>query len=387
MHRLIFPTLLSFVMVALVGCGSSETEPDANGNANGAANGDAGAALDANTQDRTTETGAKRYETPQAAYEAFVEAMNGNDGKRAAMLLSADSQSMMAAGMMLGASFSTGGEEDKEKSLKDLLERYGIDLDAEPAPGAEVGGPEALIEPIKDRPAFIGEIMSWMDENGDGDSGFPDMRELSEVSIEGETARGSVSTDRGPQPIEFQLVDGSWLVHLPMGGPPEEGDPGDFDPDSVPPGDDDQAADDGTPGLGTLWIGDKTYKLQQATAYRSELFGDPCTVVLLTARPISERQMSQLKKMLEEEGNDDAFFVRGPNVRLTLDESGELMSLFAWADNLSISSSGGDNLAVNVDISGDRISGTAKMSEPEEIGESTYRFVVKFDVELMATVD
>ena len=69
-------------------------------------------------------------------------------------------------------------------------------------------------------------------------------------------------------------------------------------------------------------------------------------------------------------------------LKLTVGESGELVSLFAWAENLSINGSEGAELAMT--RSGDRLRGTASMAEPGEIFDSTYRFEVEFDTEVVS---
>lgn len=46
---------------------------------------------------------------------------------------------------------------------------------------------------------------------------------------------------------------------------------------------------------------------------------------------------------------DRATLVGGPNLKLTLDESGQLVRLFAWADNLSINEDEGTAVTARVD--------------------------------------
>lgn len=374
MYRLTYAALLSFAIVSLTGCGGGDATDESSSPTSVPSTGSSSTST---TKQAAAPTAAPSYDTPQAAFDALSKAAKNNDWKTATSLLTPESQSMMAAGMMLGASFMTMGDEAKQKDLEQLLKKHGVDMDEEPSDEDPEAGPEALTRNIKDLPTFVGEINEWMQKNGEGaDSGFPEMGELGEVTIDGDTASATVDTEMGPQPIEFRRVDGNWLIHLPMDGPP----PGDMELELEP------IEDDGTPGLGTLMIGEKPFKLRQATAYKSKFFDDPCTVVLLTARPLTERQLSELKDTLKQEGNDDAFFPFVPHVKLALDESGELMSLFVWADNLSINS-GSSDVVLDVEQSENRISGTAQIPEPTEALDTTYRFDATFDVELMSIED
>jgi len=383
MRRLMLPTLLIFVMTALPGCGGGESsKPAADKTKN---SGSPSAKNESNQPDA-----AAVYETPQAAFDAFKKATKDDDWKVAAALMSPESQSMIAAGFTIGASFMTMADEEKGKELKKLLAKHGVDLEAEPEPGDEPAGPEALTAPIKDLPAFIGEIVAWMDKQKDGaDKGFPEMGELGEVSVDGESATASVSTERGPQPIEFRRVNGSWLIHLPMPKRPQAGDLPKFDPDApTPPKSDEPEADDGTPGLGTFHIDDKPYKLRHATAYPSKFFGDPCTVVLLTSSALEERDLQDLTQSLKDDGNDGAFFPLTPHVKLSFDnESHELVSMFIWADNNSLSTSGSENFVAKFESADGKIKGAVKTSSPQDIGNSTIQLEANFDVELMTVAD
>ena len=358
MPRLLLLTLLSFVMATVCGCGGD-------------------AATSSSPSQENAAPASRQFDTPEAVYVAMVEATKNKDYKTMAELSTPDTQALMAGGMIFGAGFMTIEDENKEKELKELLGRHGIDMDDEAEPPADMSPEEAMkamVEPVEDLPTFIDEIMTWMDKNSDDDSGgFAELGELGEVTVDGDSASAGGETDQGPQPIEFRKLDGSWRVHLPMDGPGG----GDMPPELGL----EEPEDDGTPGLGTLWYGDKAVKLQHAMAYKSKFFDDPCTVVLLTARPTSERDLNNLKKMLTEEGNDDAFFARGPHVKLSLDENGELMFMFAWIDNMSINSNSG--VEVDIQIEGDRVQGSADMPEAQEIADEEYRFEATFDVELM----
>ncbi len=228
--------------------------------------------------------------TPQAAYAAFKKAALAQDWGTAAGLLSDESQDMLAASMMLGASFMTMGTPEKEKSLEKLLARHGMNLDDEPQGPAN--GPGDLVAEVKDKQAFIRDISAWIAKHGD-DEGMPlaSLGELSNLETDGDHATATADTENGPQPIEFVNNGGSWRLHLPMDGP-EQG-PGanedfssyeDADAEAAAMADDD--AEHG-PRVGTLTVDGRDYALRHGLAYKSTFFDDPCTVVLLTARPRS----------------------------------------------------------------------------------------------------
>jgi hypothetical protein len=277
---------------------------------------------------------------------------------------------MMTIGLVLSASFMTMEDEGKQKSLDALFRKHISDWDEESDPTDTGEGIEAVVESIDDMPGFVRELSAWMAANGgDDESGFQELGELGEVTISGDRASALVETEEGPQPVEFHNIDGAWRIHMPG---PEEGMAG-----GAPA----PIEDDGTPGLGSLWIDDRPYKLRDVVAYRSKFFDDPVTVLLFTERKVTDSQLGKLKAMLAADGGDDQFFISGPNVKLTIDESGELVSLFAWAENLSINGSQG--VVLDHTTSGDRIRGTASMPEPGEIFDSSYRFAVEFDTALV----
>ncbi len=364
MFRLVLSSFLSIAVATIVGCGSEDPEPSATS--------DSTSSEAPETKVSTTsEKKAATFDTPKAAFDAFVQASKAGEWPKVINVLSQESQTMFTASMVMDASFSTT-DKAKQESLDQLLKKHGIDVNAEPEPGDENAGPESLIKSVKDLPALVSELSKWMSENADdSDSGFMEVGELGEVTIDGDIATAQVDSERGMRPIEFRKVDGSWVVHLPK--------PGRGEPESVS---DSATEDDGTPGIGTLWIGDEAYKLREATAYRSKFFDDPCTVVLLTARKMSPKQLEGLKKMLAKDGNDDSYFARGPHVKLTLDKDGKLMSLFAWADSISISSNSGVEVTVKID--GNRISGKAARKEPKKTSNTKLRFEAEFDTEMLA---
>ncbi|MCA9257734.1 MAG: hypothetical protein KDA61_00985 [Planctomycetales bacterium] len=327
--------------------------------------------------------------TPQDAFQAFSAAMRERRYADAARRMTKPSQQMIAGGFILGASFAAMDDESQNRELETLLARHKIKLDDESEPMDEAPRSaeqlmEELTAPAPDLPALIGELGSWIDQHSDGPgNGFPDVRELQEVRVEGDSANAIATTDRGPQPVEFRKTSQGWLVHLPS----EPGPPGD-DADSGAAFDKDGEIGDelmdeasaGATTIGSLYYGDEEVALRHAIAYEAKLFGEPTTVVLLTAQPLSRRERQTLDQMLVDEGTDDAFFIRGPHVKLRLDEGDQLTSYFAWIDNQSISrNSGVDVDVVRIER---RLMGNASVAEEFEVAGKSFRFDALLDVEI-----
>ena len=79
-----------------------------------------------------------------------------------------------------------------------------------------------LAAPIKDKPAFIGEMFGAIDEMSDGDSADMSFENatLKDLKVDGGTATATIVKKVGDgeksDPIAFEKVDGGWLVDIPM---------------------------------------------------------------------------------------------------------------------------------------------------------------------------
>jgi hypothetical protein len=72
---------------------------------------------------------------------------------------------------------------------------------------------------IKDKPAFIGEIMTVLEamNEGEGESPNPIAGKLENLKTDGDSATGEVVKDDGSkEPIAFKKMDGGWLIDLPL---------------------------------------------------------------------------------------------------------------------------------------------------------------------------
>jgi len=131
-------------------------------------------------------------------------------------------------------------------------------------------------------------------------------------------------------------------------------------------------------GQGTLQVAGKDYKLQHVVAYETKYFDNKAIAVFLCAKPIP---MEKLKKALKA-GSDDDFTYFEPQVKLTFDQSGKLISVFAWADNSSMSASGSVGAAkVEASFNDGKAHGTVALAK--EDSSPKYRFDVTFDTPIL----
>ncbi|MCH2203063.1 MAG: hypothetical protein MK102_13920 [Fuerstiella sp.] len=311
------------------------------------------------------------FDTPEAAFEVFTQALLAKDWPMAITMVSVESQKMLASGLVMDASFSTFEDKATEQALNTLLKKHGIDLNAEPEPGDENPGFDSFLDSVKDVPALVTELTEWTKTNIDrsSKSGFPELGGLDKVVVDGEKATARVDSDRGWMPLEFHKSNDCWVIHLPMDRSPT-----------------DPVEDDGTSGIGTLWIDDTAFKLREVMAYPGLFFDKPCTRLLFTERQMSPKQFDSMKKQLEETGRINAMALGG-HVEVMLNKDDQLQDIFAWAENqsFSIGTVNSDEVKVTVSRDSNRISGGAAMPEPVNIGrgDKTFRFEVEFDTEII----
>jgi hypothetical protein len=132
---------------------------------------------------------------------------------------------------------------------------------------------------------------------------------------------------------------------------------------------------------GTFWLGNKSYALKHAIAYRTKFFDDPCTAVILTAQPVRPRDMQELTNLLQTKGSDEAFFLSGVQIKVVLDEENAVRYVFAWADNVSINRSSG--VEAQVERPEGRIKGRFTLPESTVFRDMKCRFEAQFNVALM----
>lgn len=200
-------------------------------------------------------SGAKvKYDSPNAVFDAAKEAGKKKDFVTLCGCMTPDSHDVMAGtmimaggmmkafgGMAAGFGGLAGADPEAKKKLEEtqaklaeidkVMEKHGVTEEAMKKINPMQGPPEnplaafkEMAAPIKNKPAFIGEMMQVMDTLNDGDPGGgrspSEMFEgtLEEVKIDGDKATAViVSTgkdkDRRDE-VVFAKVDGGWLFDI-----------------------------------------------------------------------------------------------------------------------------------------------------------------------------
>lgn len=140
-----------------------------------------------------------------------------------------------------------------------------------------------------------------------------------------------------------------------------------------------KAAAEGKPGSGTFLIGNKTYKLEHIVAYQSKVFDDDMINVIMSDRAIP---VDKLKAALRDgKGTDDGFSLFQPHVKVTFNKEGKPSYCNAYADNSSLSVSGG-GLKGELAVKEGRVAGNAVLEAAKD-EERKSSFDLRFDVSLL----
>lgn len=138
-------------------------------------------------------------------------------------------------------------------------------------------------------------------------------------------------------------------------------------------------AAEGKPGSGTLLIGKKTYKLEHVVAYQSKVFDDDMINVIMSDRAIP---VDKLKAVLRDgKGTDDGFSLFQPHVKVTFNKEGKPSFCNAYADNSSLSVSGG-GLKGELAVKEGRVAGNVVLEAAKD-EERKSSFDLRFDVALL----
>ncbi len=163
--------------------------------------------------------------TPEATFESFKASMQAKDYKKGFNHLTPESQDMMLGGMAMMVGMIASFDAQKGPEVQKILDDHGVkklDAAAITPSGDPKDAMKQLTSGVKDKPACIAAIMTWMEKNADkkGDSPAEEfgMAELVEVKIEGDTAKGTIKTKKDgeekSQPADFKKVGGVWLIDM-----------------------------------------------------------------------------------------------------------------------------------------------------------------------------
>ncbi len=200
--------------------------------------------------------------TPEETFKTAKTALEKEDWKGLCDCMTKESQDMMAGGVamvgvMMQAFASFGGDEGVKEAekIKETLDKHGLTedflkkLEEKDEPEDPMAAMKIVLEPVKDRPQFIADMIAALQSMSDKDkyeeSPIPKDVALKDVKIDGDSATGTVEFERKGKKesdeIAFKKVDGKWLLDLTamikkqMDGPGAGGPPAGF-PDDLPAG-------------------------------------------------------------------------------------------------------------------------------------------------------
>jgi hypothetical protein len=131
---------------------------------------------------------------------------------------------------------------------------------------------------------------------------------------------------------------------------------------------------------GTLYVNDKTYKLEHAVGYDVKLYGNDAFVLLLSDRAIP---VDTIKSVLAAgNGSDDRLSLFQSHVKVNFDKEGKPLSCSTWAANSSFSASGSKELKGDFAIKEGRVRGSTSYGPVGEPGKKK-GFDATFDAVLL----
>jgi len=130
------------------------------------------------------------FESPEKAFEAFQQAGAANDFPGLVRCLSPESVDSMAEMIMFPLALMAAFDPEKEKEIKKLLAKHGIDMDDETQN-------ESPLKKLKDKEAYIADAWKWLDENADDDK-----KDASPLALLVTGKIGEITKDRLPARAE-----------------------------------------------------------------------------------------------------------------------------------------------------------------------------------------
>ena len=177
----------------------------------------------------------KGYASPTAVFEAAIKASKKKDFKAFTACLTPESQDKLAGQLVgIGEMFKAFSALDKEGKMKDkladldkIMDKHGLTKEAmgklkqTKDPKEIEKNNKAIAAIVKDKPAFVGEVVAWLDSAnpGKGKGGPLDTAELKGLKVTGDKATATVVTKpdgkEKEEPWEFAKVKGGWRIVLP----------------------------------------------------------------------------------------------------------------------------------------------------------------------------
>jgi hypothetical protein len=170
-----------------------------------------------------TPAGDSAQSTPEKTFEAMSKAADAKDWKAVTAYMTPESHEQLAGGMLFMAGFMSTDPTLKPE-IEKIFKKHGIEPPAKDEPPKNIPMddiPKVLGKAIKDKPAFIADIVTLLEKSnqkaGKKPLDFSDS-ELIDLKIEGDTASGFMVIEKDgkedKQPIEFKKIDGRWFIHM-----------------------------------------------------------------------------------------------------------------------------------------------------------------------------
>jgi hypothetical protein len=168
------------------------------------------------------------YSSPEATFETYRDAVAKKDWKSAMTALTPESNDKVVGGLMAVTALASIFNPDAAA----VLQKHGLDTKemlgklAAAALTNPAGGQDAVaqntrqyLDSIADKPAFVGDVVAWLEANNkeaENKLAQAATAELSNVQVTGDTATGQLSVPIGGSgtSIRFRKVDGRWLIEL-----------------------------------------------------------------------------------------------------------------------------------------------------------------------------
>jgi len=168
------------------------------------------------------------YSSPEATFQTYREAVAKKDWQSAMTALTPESNDKVVGGLMVmagaAAIFNPDAAAVLEKhglNVKEMLGKLAAAAFTNPAGSqdAVAQNTKQYIDSIADKPAFVADVVVWLEANNkeaQNKLAQAATAELSNVQVTGDTATGQLSVPIGGSgtSIRFRKIDGRWLIEL-----------------------------------------------------------------------------------------------------------------------------------------------------------------------------
>lgn len=160
-------------------------------------------------------------DSPQDAFNKIKNGFQSGNYDAALRCVDPDSHDQMLFGTMLVVGFATMGKEGADAEVKGILQKHGVKTDKDNEDekidlsdeGAMKKAMAKTFKDVKDKPALFHELMKVAEKYTKQTNALvPENAELKDVKIEGDTATGTISSEKGDNEAKFVKKDGRWYA-------------------------------------------------------------------------------------------------------------------------------------------------------------------------------